>query len=188
MYRTTFPIGTFAITGFDTGSRTALGSAGTICCANEFVSNSDATASPAPLLTSADTKPARKPSPRFHPIEKKRRIVEESLLPNASVARVARAHGVNANQVFYWRKQYQQGLLGPALSPATLLPVQISDLAAPESQPAPITSSAGLLIAQPGAEAKPTGTIYLELVQAKLCIEGKADPTCLRAVLDRLLG
>ena len=87
--------------------------------------------SSAPLLTSADTKTARNPPPRFHPVEKKRRIVEESLLPNTSVARVARAHGVNANQVFYWRKQFQQGLLGPAPSPATLLPVQIADLAAP---------------------------------------------------------
>ncbi len=29
----------------------------------------------------------------------KRRIVEETLQPGASVAQVARAHGVNANQV-----------------------------------------------------------------------------------------
>ncbi len=33
-------------------------------------------------------------------------------MPGASVARVARAHGVNANQVFAWRRQYRQGLLG----------------------------------------------------------------------------
>ena len=43
--------------------------------------------------------------------ELKRQIVEETLAPGASVARVARAHGVNANQVFAWRRQYQQGLL-----------------------------------------------------------------------------
>ena len=29
-----------------------------------------------------------------------------------SVARVARAHGVNAKQVFYWRKLYQKRRLG----------------------------------------------------------------------------
>lgn len=40
-------------------------------------------------------------------IAEKRRIVEETLVEGASVARVARAHGVNANQVFYWRKLYQ---------------------------------------------------------------------------------
>jgi transposase-like protein len=33
-------------------------------------------------------------------IAEKRRIVEETLVEGASVARVARAHGVNANQVF----------------------------------------------------------------------------------------
>ena len=45
-------------------------------------------------------------------IAEKRRIVEETLVAGASVARVARAHGVNANQVFYWRKLYQAGQLG----------------------------------------------------------------------------
>jgi Transposase len=36
-------------------------------------------------------------------VAERRRIVEEILAPGASVARVARAHGVNANQVFGWR-------------------------------------------------------------------------------------
>ena len=44
----------------------------------------------------------------------KRRIVEQTLEPGASVAKVARAHGVNANQVFHWRRQYRQGPLGEA--------------------------------------------------------------------------
>jgi len=44
--------------------------------------------------------------------ELKRQLVEESLAPRASVARVARAHGVKANQVFAWRRQYRQGPLG----------------------------------------------------------------------------
>ena len=41
----------------------------------------------------------------------KRRIVEQTLEPDASETKVARAHGVNANQVFAWRRQYRQGLL-----------------------------------------------------------------------------
>ncbi len=53
----------------------------------------------------------------------KRRIVEETLQPGASVAKVARAHGVNANQVFAWRRQYRQGLLGENGETANLLPV-----------------------------------------------------------------
>ena len=42
----------------------------------------------------------------------KRRIVEETLEAGASVARVARRHAINANQVFYWRKKYREGRLG----------------------------------------------------------------------------
>src|SRR6266481_6587651 len=48
---------------------------------------------------------------RFRTVEEKRRIVEEALEAGASVARVARAHGVNANQLFAWRRLYLQGQL-----------------------------------------------------------------------------
>jgi transposase len=40
------------------------------------------------------------PKRRYRTLEEKRRIVEETLAQGASVARVARAHGVNANLVF----------------------------------------------------------------------------------------
>ena len=39
----------------------------------------------------------------------RRQIVEETLKPGISVARVAQAHGVNANQIFQWRKLYREG-------------------------------------------------------------------------------
>jgi transposase len=42
--------------------------------------------------------------------EEKRRIVEATLVPGASIARVAREHGVNANQVFQWRYEYRNGV------------------------------------------------------------------------------
>ena len=45
-------------------------------------------------------------------IAEKRRIVELAMQPGASMARVAREHGVNANMVHYWRKLYRQGRLG----------------------------------------------------------------------------
>jgi transposase len=48
---------------------------------------------------------------RYWPAEEKRRIVEETLSSILSVASLARQHGVNANQVFYWRKFYYAGQL-----------------------------------------------------------------------------
>ena len=48
---------------------------------------------------------------RHHPLALKRSIVEETLQPGASVARIDRQHGINANHVFLWRKAYREGLL-----------------------------------------------------------------------------
>ena len=42
--------------------------------------------------------------------EEKRRIVELTLVPGASIARVARENCVNANQVFQWRYEYRKGI------------------------------------------------------------------------------
>ncbi|SPE18057.1 transposase (fragment) [Candidatus Sulfotelmatomonas gaucii] len=37
--------------------------------------------------------------------------MELTFQPSASVALVARAHGVNANQVFKWRRAFERGEL-----------------------------------------------------------------------------
>ena len=53
----------------------------------------------------------------------RRAIVEETLVPGAAVSRVARRHDVNANQVFHWRKLYQEGRLGTT---GNFLPVRVA--------------------------------------------------------------
>ncbi|WP_408337960.1 transposase [Paraburkholderia sp. RL17-337-BIB-A] len=57
----------------------------------------------------------------------KRGIVEETLSCGRSVAEIARAHEVNANPVFDWRRQYHVGRLGSAVHDCTLLPVIVHD-------------------------------------------------------------
>src|ERR1700692_5046712 len=65
---------------------------------------------------------------RRRSVAERRRVVEETLAAGASVARVARAHGVNANQVFHWRRLYQQGLFGEGdAETVKLLPVHVSE-------------------------------------------------------------
>jgi transposase len=63
---------------------------------------------------------------RKYPAAEKLQILEETRRPGASVAEVARAHGINANVVFGWRRLAQRGLLR-AESPAStaLLPVKV---------------------------------------------------------------
>jgi transposase InsO family protein len=71
----------------------------------------------------------RKKAHTFRSVEEKRRIVEETLKAGVSVSSVGRAHGINANQVFQWRKLYRQGLLDAASGRERirLLPVVASE-------------------------------------------------------------
>ena len=62
---------------------------------------------------------------RRHPISEKLKIVKLSLQPGVSVAEVARAHGVNANQVFTWRRAFERGKLSEPC--AALIPVTVSN-------------------------------------------------------------
>ena len=62
--------------------------------------------------TSAQAIAGAKTTRLYRTQAERRRIVEETLSSGVSVAMVARAHGVNANQVFHWRKLYHAGLLG----------------------------------------------------------------------------
>jgi transposase len=110
-------------------------------------------------------------------VEQKRRIVEATLAPGASVARVAREFAVNANQVFAWRRAYKQGLLEDRGSGGVkLLPVRISSEAADEA----------LSIAE--ASPHPSGAIHMEFPgKALLTVEGTPSAESLRIILETLL-
>ena len=62
---------------------------------------------------------------RLRTVAEKRRIVEETLEPGASVSVVAQAHDVNANLLFGWRKLYRAGLLTETGSAPALVPVRL---------------------------------------------------------------
>jgi transposase len=106
-------------------------------------------------------------------VAEKRRIVEEAMAAGTSVARVARAHGVNANQVFSWRRLYQRGMLGGNGAATALVPVKVSD---------------SPTVAEPPAPSIFPGSIQLRLPKGQLRVEGAVDAAALRVVLDCLLG
>ena len=63
---------------------------------------------------------------RKYSLVEKLRILEETRKPGASVADVARAHGVNANVVFGWRHLAKKRLLrAPNPESPTLLPARV---------------------------------------------------------------
>lgn len=114
---------------------------------------------------------ARRGKYRHHPLDFKRALVELSLQPGASVARIAREHGVNANQVFSWRRLYQQGQLGQASASTRLDGLM------------PVTVCAE----RHNSEATPSGSIVIEAGAVRVQVEGRVDVAVLAAVLERVL-
>ncbi len=119
------------------------------------------------------------PKRRFRSKQERRAIVEETLQPGASVSRVARVHDVNANQVFYWRRLYREGWFDyPATRAGAMLPVCI----AAESSESGIAQRS----ASRQTQSKPAGTIEIVWGTLRVRIEGAADPSSIRAVMDSL--
>jgi transposase len=108
--------------------------------------------------------------------EEKQRIVEETLEAGTSVARVARRHAVNANQIFYWRKKYREGRLGQN-RPSHLLPVTVTDI--PQSKSVP---------GRCGSTRSSSGMMEIKLGKGQLRVTGSVDTEALRTVLECLLG
>ena len=111
---------------------------------------------------------ARQGPYRHHLPEFKRAVVEETLRPGTSVALIAREHGINANQVFHWRKLHREGQLGDGSS--AMLPVTIE----PE------------VVADQTNSAQASGSILIESGRLRLRIEGRPDAETLRVVLAEL--
>ena len=116
-------------------------------------------------------------------IAEKRRMVEETLVEGASVARIARAHGVNANQLFGWRRLYLSGRLGERKATMKLLPVRVNESLPPVRTHASNQTSTSIEVANPKPIAS---TIHIKLRQARLRIEGSADPELVRVLLECL--
>ena len=102
--------------------------------------------------------------------QERRQIVEETLQPGASVAVIARRHGVNANQVFQWRKLHREGRLEDEPATPQLVPVRIAEVVSGDQQAAKFYA----------------GVIVVEVGRARIRIEGSVDTENLRLILERV--
>lgn len=121
----------------------------------------------------------RRSGRRRRSVSEKLQIVQLTMEPGASVAEIARAHGVNANQVFKWRRLFERGQLSDAGARSTaLLPVTISA----DAQTRPESAAAAA-----DAQSSSAGAIHIELSgRAIISVESGADPALLRCVLESL--
>jgi transposase len=147
-----------------------------------------------------DSQPRSKRS--YRSAEERRRIVEETLVLGASVAKVARAHGINANQVFSWRKLHLAGKLRDRWPKRAANATHA--VAAPTALTEAVTSSIRLLPVSVSAEVEQparasavngrgdalasSGSIELTLPKMQVRISGQVDVAVLRLVLECLRG
>jgi transposase len=127
----------------------------------------------------------RRSGPRVRrTVEDKRRIVEETLAEGSSVAIVARKYEVNANQVFAWRRLYQQGLLEVRDAAMTLamMPVTVSDTPKYKKRGRPRKS-----VTPPSRRSSPEGSIEIEFSSGqRLRVQGAVDVVALGKIIDLL--
>ena len=132
--------------------------------------------------TAKDTLGRRVAPRRFRTVEERRQIVEETMVPGASVAGVARRHEVNANQVFVWRRLYQQGLLQ---DPGTEDSIEGS----PRDTADPIGPFKRITRRRPPATPSETDADFLELELAsgdRVRVHGKAATQLLERLIESL--
>jgi len=134
---------------------------------------------------------------RTRSLDERRRVVEEALAPGASVAAVARRHGLNANLVFKWIRRSREGWLdrrrepkaqtltsaAPEAKGPAFVPVKLLELSAAPAPPAEVG-------AKPARETRRTarrGAMEISLPNgAKVSLDADVDAEALRRVLSAL--
>ena len=132
---------------------------------------------------------------RQHEKSFKAELVAQCLLPDASVAAVALAGGINTNLLFKWRRDHLRSmrLNGVASSSSVVLvPVQVAsglDVDAGNSQPlppSPASLASTALAVVPQRCVRTTGIIELDITGAQLRLRGPVDEASLCSVLRAL--
>ena len=104
-------------------------------------------------------------------LENKRELVDQTCQPGASVASVAMAHQINANQLHKWRRE----ILGPA-RPATHSPV-LMPVAIVEEAAEPVMADTAM---------RADGRIEIVLPRARIILHGAVDRDVLQTTLSLL--
>ena len=133
-----------------------------------------------PLLASSESGQSTIPRRRYS-VEFKRALVEESFLPDASAAKIALQHRLNANMLHTWRWQYRSGALGPISSASpSLIPVNVKPVTGNIEQSSDDDSEARPAFAQ----REPI--LDIRCGQLQLRFIGDVNPDVLRQVLTSL--
>ena len=122
--------------------------------------------------------------------QEKAEILAESFQPGASVAEVARRYGVNRGLLWTWRHQARKrGMVGEP----SFVPVRIVDETAAPASSLTVNEAEGdgtatTDLSGDSRAALITGTIDIEIREARVRVSGVVDAAALRQVLSYLGG
>jgi len=102
----------------------------------------------------------------------KRQVIEETLLPGASVSGAALRHGLNNNMVVKWRRGHLRRQAPVPTQPVKLLPVSM------------VTQSDAAVTTTPMMPAHGFIGIELCVADVQIRVHGRIDTEALRAVLS----
>lgn len=125
----------------------------------------------------------RKGRPNY-PLDFKRALAQQACEPGVSVLKLALLHGINANQLFRWRRHYRAGLFDVTpLKAATLLPVSVI-----ERPPAALATGSPRGLPQSASPAPSVTGAFIEVQLADIVVRvgNGAEAATLRAVLEAL--
>ena len=118
----------------------------------------------------------RKGRPNY-PKDFKLSLAQQACEPGVSVSKLALSHGINANQLFKWRRHYRAGLFGTLSEQSgSLLPVSVIDCDEYKQATTSVRPD------QPGAAA----FIEVRLTDAVVRVSNGVEAETLRSVLELL--
>ncbi|MBU9211662.1 IS66-like element accessory protein TnpA [Burkholderia multivorans] len=129
-------------------------------------------------LSKEAKRPTRQGRPN-HPINFKRRLAQQACEPDVSVAQLALGHGINANLLFKWRRQYRAGQFDAPAKTAAMLPVALINDDAQRVLP-------GATETPPTPASTVRSAIEVQFTDAVVRVDSGADVLLLRAVLAAL--
>jgi len=128
---------------------------------------------------------------RYFSAQYKRQVVEQCLVPGASVAGVALEHGFNANLVRKWIGAYQRGAARGSPSRRTLVPVTVRE-AAPVApvRKARRKPSGAKRIPKNGwpAHLLASAEIRIEIGAARIVLPGTLDRDVLHTLIEAIVA
>ena len=125
------------------------------------------------LATDSIARASRKGRPNY-PIDFKQQLAALACAPNVSVSKLAAKHGVNANMVFKWRRQYRAGYFGVPGTGLRTAPVNLI----------PVVTSC--VSERPSTARQGEPMIEVVMGDVTLRLRGGVDPITLSTVLDCL--